>query len=180
MKSKNLLRFIAEVAIFAALGLVLDYLCSLIGGFAWSQGGSVSIAMVPIFLMGIKYGPKGGFLTGLLVGTIQILWSTQYGLFSTFFDYIFAYTSVGIASLFVPFIRTNNKVRRNIFICISIFVACVVRCACHIISGMVVFEATFLFSIQYNASFLALSMPLCMIIVCIVNETLHPFLVEKK
>ena len=68
MKGKKIILFAAEVAIFSALALALDFICGLYLSFAWLNGGSISIAMVPIFIMCYRWGPKGGFLTALLTG----------------------------------------------------------------------------------------------------------------
>ena len=49
---KQLIRFIAEVSIFTALGLVLDFVAGLISATIWKNGGSITLAMVPIIIMG--------------------------------------------------------------------------------------------------------------------------------
>lgn len=63
-------RFMTEVAMMTALGIILDYLAGVFSIKLWPNGGSISIAMIPILLMGFRYGLKGGLLTGFLVGTI--------------------------------------------------------------------------------------------------------------
>ena len=47
---KQLIRFIAEVSIFTALGLVLDFVAGLISAAIWKNGGSITLAMVPIII----------------------------------------------------------------------------------------------------------------------------------
>jgi len=71
MKSRTL--FIVEIAIFAALGFIFDLISNALSISLWPQGGSVSIAMVPVFLMAYRWGVKGGVITGLLLGMLQIL-----------------------------------------------------------------------------------------------------------
>ena len=65
-KKHKTLTFIVECAVFTALAVVLDLLTELLGKFLWVNGGAISLAMVPIILMGYKWGPKGSLLTGLL------------------------------------------------------------------------------------------------------------------
>ena len=63
MKNKEL-RFIAEIGIFTALGLVLDYAAGWYSNFIFPSGGSISIAMVPIFIIAFRWGLKGGLTVG--------------------------------------------------------------------------------------------------------------------
>ena len=68
MNKKRLLMMV-EIAIFAAVGLVLDQLSFKL----WAQGGSISFVMVPIMLMAIRWGLTAGLATGLIVGVIQMM-----------------------------------------------------------------------------------------------------------
>ena len=74
VQNKNV-RFIAEVAVFAALGLEVDLLANFYSRYIWSQGGSISLVLVPIIFMAYRWGISAGLLTGLLVGSIQIIWA---------------------------------------------------------------------------------------------------------
>lgn len=65
-KLKNKTLFLVEVAIFTALALLLDILP--IGFKLWPQGGSVSFAMIPIFIVAFRWGLKGGLYQGFFGG----------------------------------------------------------------------------------------------------------------
>ena len=117
-RSKSIL-FITELAIFTALGIVFDYVCGLFGGISWANGGSVSIAMVPIFLMSYKHGLKGGLLIGLLVGSIQILWGYIVHPVQVLLDYTLAYGVLGLTGIAKRFF-TENNLKNNIIIITSI------------------------------------------------------------
>lgn len=67
MRNKRVLLMV-EIAIFAALGFVLDFIA-----FRMPQGGSVSLVMIPIVLMAFRRGIAAGVITGLLVGLLQIV-----------------------------------------------------------------------------------------------------------
>ena len=164
-RSKSIL-FITELAIFTALGIVFDYVCGLFGGISWANGGSISIAMVPIFLMSYKHGLKGGLLIGLLVGSIQILWGYMVHPVQVLLDYTLAYGVLGLAGIAKRFF-TDNNIKNNIIIIISIIIVCFLRLVCHVISGMVFYSTPFWGSVTYNASFIILSTPLCIILTCI-------------
>lgn len=169
-RTKSIL-FVTELAIFTALGIVFDYVCGLFGGISWANGGSVSIAMVPIFLMSYKHGLKGGLLIGLLVGSIQILWGYMVHPVQVLLDYTLAYGVLGLAGIAKRFFSENN-LKNNIVIIVSILIVCFLRLICHVISGVVFYSTPFWGSVAYNASFIILSTPLCIILTCILYRLL--------
>lgn len=176
MKNKFLIRFIAEIAIFSALGLALDFLCGILSGFIWPNGGSVSIAMIPIFIMGYKYGPKGGFLTGFLIGTIQLFWGYLVNPAQVLLDYILAYTVLGAASLFTPLAKTDNLVKKYGFISLGIVVGCLLRIICATLAGYYFWDTGFIASLTYNASYVLISMVICIPLTCILIKALKNFM----
>ena len=58
-----------EIAIFASVGLVLDQISFKL----WPQGGSISLVMLPILLIAIRWGLSAGLITGLLIGILQVV-----------------------------------------------------------------------------------------------------------
>ena len=179
MKGKKLILFIAEVAIFTSLALALDFVCGLYLSFAWLQGGSISIAMVPIFIMGYRHGPKGGFLTALLTGTLQIFWGYLYHPVQVILDYPLAYVSCGVASLFFSLVKNNKGFMKHLYICLGILCGCALRLTFATISGCAFFETPLWASIVYNGTYLLPSMAVCMVITCIAVESLKNLLYEK-
>ncbi|WP_338368251.1 energy-coupled thiamine transporter ThiT, partial [Enterococcus faecium] len=73
MMEKKRTLFLVEAAAFTALAYLLDLVSAFIFSRIWPQGGSVSIAMVPIFLMAFRWGLKGGLTTGFLLGLLQLV-----------------------------------------------------------------------------------------------------------
>src|SRR5699024_4019387 len=70
MSSKRILFFI-EIAILTALALILDLLPFLTFKL-WPAGGSISLAMIPVYLVACRLGIKGGLLFGFLWGILKI------------------------------------------------------------------------------------------------------------
>lgn len=157
---KQIVRFMVEIALYTAISLVLELLCSNFLGFAWLNGGSISIACVPVLIAGYKYGLKGGLLCGALVGFIQLLWSKyllnpiQIGL-----DYIIPNLVCGLVGVVGGIVaNTNNtKVKRITFIAISIVLVFILRIASTTISGVLFWEFSFWASLGYNATYDLLS-----------------------
>ena len=116
--------------------------------------------------MSYKHGLKGGLLIGLLVGSIQILWGYMVHPVQVLLDYTLAYGVLGLAGIAKRFF-TDNNIKNNIIIIISIIIVCFLRLVCHVISGMVFYSTPFWGSVTYNASFIILSTPLCIILTCI-------------
>lgn len=165
---KQMIRFMVEIALYTAISLVLELLCSNFLGFAWLNGGSISIACVPIFIAGYKYGLKGGLLCGLLVGFIQLLWSKyllnpiQVGL-----DYVIPNLICGLVGVVGGIVaNTNNtKSKRILFVVMSIVLVFVLKIASTTISGVLFWETPFWASLVYNGTYDSISCVLNIILV---------------
>lgn len=160
MNKKRLLMMV-EIAIFAAIGLVLDQFSFKL----WAQGGSISFVMVPIMLMAIRWGLTAGLTTGLIVGVIQ----TMFGAFivhwlQAILDYGLAFTVVGLAAMVrKPLLNATeafNKGKMMLYIVIGAFIGGVLRFFCHLLAGVVFFKEyagddnVWIYSIIYNGSFM--------------------------
>ena len=93
------IKSLVEVGIFASMALVLDLIANTWG---FVNGGSISIAMLPIFVVAFRRGLKNGLIAGLLLGGLQILVTRTYFLvpLQFFLDYIAAFVVIGFAGLF--------------------------------------------------------------------------------
>lgn len=176
MKGRKTILFISEAAIFTALALVLDFVCGMYLSFAWLNGGSISLAMVPIFIMCFRWGPKGGFLVALLAGAIQIFWGYIFHPIQVILDYPLAYGVLGFASLFYKQIKDSKGLKMNLFMALAVFVAVVLRLIPAVISGCVFFATPLWGSIVYNGTYLLPSMVLCMAVTMILMNALKSFI----
>lgn len=151
--------FLAEVAIMSALSIILG-LISFRG--LWAQGGSVSLEMIPIFLMAFRRGLKGGLLTGIVVGLLQLLLNPIAGAHpvSILLDYPLAFMAAGFAGLFsvAPNATTKQRTKSIVF---GIFFGSLLRLVCHYISGVVFFGSyapdnmnPYIYSLLYNISYM--------------------------
>ncbi len=169
-KRRKIINFIVEVSIFTALGLVLDILGGALFDLVWPNGGSVSLAMICIFIVAYRRGLAGGLLTGLLVGTIQILWAGAGNIvhpFQAMLDYTFAYMSAGLAGIVRKQVMVPNW-KQTLFISLSIVVCCLVRLMCHTLSGILYWGSTFTASVLYNGTFILTTIVVCCIITSII------------
>ncbi|MET0785733.1 MAG: energy-coupled thiamine transporter ThiT, partial [Paenisporosarcina sp.] len=144
MRNKRVL-LLAEIAIFAALGFVLDFVA-----FKMPQGGSVSLVMIPIVLIAFRRGVIAGMLTGLLVGLLQIVsglisvtpLSFNFVVMQVILDYLIAYAVVGFAGLLrKQFFSENSNTRMKLTIIIvsAVFLGSFLRYIVHVITGIFFF-----------------------------------------
>jgi len=167
MRNQKVL-LLVEIAIFAALGFVLDFVA-----FKMPQGGSVSLVMIPIVLMAFRRGAIAGIVTGLLVGLLQIVsgiinvtpLSFSFVILQVIFDYLVAYGVVGFAGLlrkqYFNNIAENNRHKLIFTIVLATLVGSFLRYSIHVITGIFFWgmfadegQNVVLYSIIYNATYM--------------------------
>lgn len=160
------LRAITEGAIFVALAQVLSYLKL----FELPQGGSITVAMLPIFLYCARWGFGPGLLASFVYSVLQLLLDGAYawGWQSMLGDYIVAFTVLGLAGLF-------HRREKGLFT--GILVGCLARFLVHYLVGVWVWgeympESFFgmtmttpwFYSFLYNGSYMLIDMLLCLVL----------------
>lgn len=164
MRKKQIL-FIAEVSIFAALGLVIDFFCGLYCKPVWLNGGSVTLAYIPIFIMAYRHGLKGGLITGLLVGTIQLLWSAyMLNFWQVLLDYILPNLVLGLVGIVSTKVNASKGFKQILYISIPILIVCFIRLVSLTLSGIWFWETGFWASVVYNGSYTGISTLICLIL----------------
>ncbi|USK87234.1 energy-coupled thiamine transporter ThiT [Peribacillus asahii] len=189
MNNKTL--FLVEVAIFAALALLLDFVSGAIMGRFWPQGGSISLAMVPVFLMAFRWGVKGGVLTGVLLGGLQIITGAiPYHFASWIIDYFLAFGVVGFAGVYVNKVnvslREGNYSKANFYIISGVLLGSFLRFLCHFASGIILYgeyappgQPVALYSLVYNGTYMLGCFVLSAIIVAMLYSTARNVLIRK-
>ena len=176
-KSHLFIRMLCEGAIVLALALVLNALKLI----QFTNGGSVDLAMIPIFFFAIRWGVGPGLLVGFAFGLLQmfidgaIAWGWQ----SLLLDYLVAFTPLGLAGLF--------RFRRG-GIFAGTVLGCVLRFIVHYISGITIyaivaptelFNLTFtepwMYSLVYNGSYMLIDMVLCLVVFALLYKPLRKY-----
>jgi thiamine transporter len=165
MRNKRVLLMV-EIAIFAALGFVLDFIA-----FRMPQGGSVSLVMIPIVLMAFRRGIGAGVITGLLVGLLQIVTgfisvaplSFGFVVMQVILDYLLAYGVVGLAGLmrshYLEAVRAKRTGSVIAMVAIGVLIGSFLRYVIHVITGILFFGMfadgnVFIYSAAYNATYM--------------------------
>ena len=98
MRNTNLQAMI-ESLILATFAMIIDILPL---SLKLPTGGSISFAMIPIFIIAYRWGFKSAFLGGLVWGLLQIVVGDAYILtpVQAFIEYFIAFAFIGFAGLF--------------------------------------------------------------------------------
>jgi len=170
MKNARQTQILVEIALFIAIAVVIDALASLYSPFKY--GGSISPAMLLIFIIAFRRGWRAGVLSGLIFGILQSLVAvglgTIYvvGAIQYLLDYIVAFVALGVAGLF-----KDGTWKIGPFIW-GITLGSLIRYFAHGISGVIYFamyapagvNVWFYSFILYNLPYMAASYGLCLIL----------------
>ncbi|AUD13357.1 MULTISPECIES: energy-coupled thiamine transporter ThiT [unclassified Planococcus (in: firmicutes)] len=165
MRNKRVLLMV-EIAIFAALGFVLDFIA-----FRMPQGGSVSLVMIPIVLMAFRRGVAAGVVTGLLVGLLQIVTgfisvaplSFGFVVMQVILDYLLAYGVVGLAGMmrgrYLEAVEAKKTGKIIVMVALGVLIGSFLRYVIHVITGILFFGMfadgnVFIYSAVYNATYM--------------------------
>ena len=96
-KTKLTLRCLCEGAIMVVVAQILSYIK--LWEMPW--GGSICLAMLPIFLYACRWGVGPGLLSGFVFGVLQFMFDGGFaiGWQSIIGDYLLAFTVLGLAGL---------------------------------------------------------------------------------
>lgn len=139
MQNTKTLKLVTS-AVLIALGTIL----SMIKVYDLPYGGSITLfGMVPIIVLGYKYGIKWGLLCGVVYSLLQmLLGATMSQAFAgmtgwkiplmAFIDYIVAFTVLGLSGMF------RNKIKNPVIsIAIGSTIAVILRLLAHFLSGWI-------------------------------------------
>lgn len=144
---KNLrIAVMMEGASCVALSVVLSYLTL----FRMPQGGSINLALVPIFVFAYRHGAKWGILVGALTGFLKlVLGGYIVHPVQAILEYPAAYAAIGLAGLF-----KGKEIICSILAGLAQF-------ACYVVAGAVFFASyapagtnAWAYAAVYNGTFL--------------------------
>lgn len=187
--SAQLVRLI-EIAIMTGAAVILDIVSGMF--LRMPQGGSVSIMMIPIFLISFRWGVKAGLTTGLLTGIVQIAIGNLFlqHPVQLFLDYIAAFAVLGFSGLFASGVRESALAKKRgaltAYVIGGVFIGSVLRYAAHTVSGAVFFGSyapkgtpVWIYSLVYNTTYMIPSFILSAIVLILLFMT-APRLLESK
>ncbi len=161
-KQSQIARTLTESAVMIALATVL----SLIKIIQLPYGGAVTVAsLLPLAVISYRHGLRWGLFTAFAHGVIQQIFDLSLlNYFSDWkslvtlilLDYLVAFSAAGLAGVFRKPIRNQTSA-----LCLGCFTVCMIRYACHVVSGFTVWtgfsmptKASLIYSLSYNATYM--------------------------
>lgn len=181
MEKKIDTRRLVVSALMIALGTVLSVL-----SFAgpWALGGGITIcSMLPLVLLswnyGIKWGAFSAFVYSLLqlllgINNVQYASSTLMALGIILFDYVVAFTVIGLSGMFKGKIKSTKAA-----MIAGMAVTFTLRFLCHFGTGVVIWEVLWpnelgwappVWSLAYNGSYMLPELIITSVVVLIVGD----------
>ncbi len=165
-----------ETAIMIALAVVLSFVK------VWSmpQGGTVSLTMLPLFVLAFRRGALPAIIGGVIYGAISIIFDgVIYHPMSILLDYTLAYGVLGVAGLFK---------KNYLGIVLGTTVGTVLRYICSLLSGAVLFaqyapegQNPWIYSLGYNATYMLPELIICVVaLVVLYKSNKKIFLAAKE
>ena len=168
---------LCQCGIFIALATILSFLPV----YEMPMGGSVTLAsMLPILLIGVKFGYKWGLGASTIFMAIQLLQSIIKGnvfvwcttasavIVCVLFDYVVPFTVLGLSA----FAQPNSGKAVNLPKVLTTFsVLIFIRFLCHFITGMTIwgqwddgFWGAFIYSLSYNGSYMGVELVVTVVV----------------
>jgi thiamine transporter len=188
MKKLSLIAMI-EASFFAAFAIILDFLPSI----KLSPSISISVAMIPIFILAFRRGFKVSFIAGLLWGILQIAMGDAWIAtpLQAFIEYFVAFACIGFAGLFYRAIqnqlRTGSKKKAMGLVVLAVFIGSFARYFWHFIAGVLFFGSyapkgmsPVLFSFLANGATMLGAAILCSIVAVLIVSSAPRLIIQKS
>ena len=181
-KKTNLLK-LTECAIMLALATVLSFIKII----QMPMGGAVTLcSMLPIILIGIKYGNVTGALVGLMYSLLQLVFDLPGGnvfymgmsagvvIIVALFDYLVPFTILGLAGTFRK-IKTEKIPMLGSYI--GVVLTIIIRFCCHFITGFSIWGqwapegmSKYYYSLIYNGTYLLPELGITLVVAVILLQ----------
>lgn len=169
---------IAEVAIFLAVAVVFEAISTFIPFLHMPQGGSISIGMLPIFIISYRHGLKYGLISGFIFGLFNYMLSPWFVHWAqVLIDYGIAFTVIGFAGVMKDAFNSDRKFVNGILL------GGFLRYLAHSIAGVIFYseyageEGAIIYSfVLYNLPYMLISTLLCVFIGLNIKPRLSEYL----
>jgi len=190
MKKFLPLQAMLEVAIFAALAMLID----LLPGIKPIPSISISLSMVPIFIVAFRWGVKASFISGFIWGILQIVTGDAWILtpLQAFIEYFVAFSFIGFAGLMMSVVqnavRSQNRPKLITSVLVGVLIGSIGRYFWHFIAGVVFFanyaeeagQTPIYFSFVTNSITMTANFIGCSIVIILILMVRPTFLTMNK
>ena len=168
-------RELVEISALVAISFILDMTSHFYFGWFWIYGGSISLSLVPLAIIGYRYGWIKAFVGGAAMGTLQLFfgaWIIHPA--QVILDYPLAFGLLGLSGLWMK--QVNSSKHWIFYIWLSTFVGSLGRLLSHVVSGYIFWSdgeigiGVWLFSFGYNTPYVAGSFILSAIVLSLMYK----------
>ena len=165
----NQVRIMTEIGMAVALSVILNF----IPLWRMPQGGSISLEMLPILIIALRWGAGPGMMAGAVYGLVQL----AFGPFiihpaQLVLDYPLPYMLVGLAGIFSSKINLKAKGSTYGWLLLAVLTGGLGRFISHFLSGIIFFaqyapegQNPWVYSAIYNVSYLLPALLLSYVII---------------
>jgi thiamine transporter len=159
-ENRKAVLFLIQIALYAAIFIVLDYISNMIPFLKMPNGGSIGISVIVLLLASYHLGWKGGLA---VVGIALILMPMTGPIFSTnaidyVYEYIIAFGVYGLAGLFPNFKIKGFPIHTGIYITNFL------RFLVHLSAGVWFWGLNWSGSFVYNAPYMLATTIVCALV----------------
>ena len=176
-KTQRSIRKLTITSMMLALAIALAAMVKYIPFLHMPDGGSISLAMLPLVLISLICGPIWGLSGGIIFGLIDMLLDGAFAwnYMSIILDYFVAFATVVIASIFRKMYFKNN----SLSILLGVLLFGILRFGVHFLSGCIVYNTIYtgegpltpdfslpsiIYSLTYNGKYMVPSTALCSLV----------------
>ena len=175
MNSKQIQK-LAESGVSLALAVVLGFFTV----YKMPQGGSVSLEMLPIIFIALRWNWKDGVMLGTAYGIIQIMFSNSiFHWAQVILDYPVAFAVLGLAGIVGNLAQNDSLGDKTKVISLGVLLAGSTRFIIHFLSGMIFFaeyapkgQPVWLYSLIYNGSYMIPEIIITLVVILVLNRVL--------
>lgn len=176
------IRVLAEIALAVALASVLNLWQIRL---PWNiAGGSITLTMLPIFVVALRRGAGAGMIAGALYGTLDLIFNPYIVHWAqVLLDYPLPYMLVGLSGLGASSYHAlveKAKPSASAVAALWMLLGGVGRFVAHLLSGVIFFaeyapagQNVWVYSIVYNASYLVPSLAASIVVASVLLPVLH-------
>ena len=175
------IRMLCEGALMVVLAQILAWIK--LWEMPW--GGSICLAMLPIFFFACRWGVGPGLMSGLVLGTLQFVFDGGFALGwqSIIGDYLLAFTVLGLAGLF----RGKPS---SLFL--GTLLGSLARFLVHYVVGATIWAeympevffgmtmtTPWFYSLLYNGFYMSIDMALCLVIFVLLARPMRVYFLAE-
>jgi len=150
---------LVQIALYAALFVVLDFVSNSIPFFKMPQGGTLGLSVIVLLLASYHLGWKAGLAVVAITIPLQFIAAPPLSqhLADFFLEYVLAFLIYGMASVFPNY-------GKNGWFMLGIYVTNIIRFLIHLTAGVWFWGATWWGSMIYNGWYMVPTLIVCAVV----------------